>query len=70
MSGLFLIHRDKRWLDSWTYGDWRQWICEREEGSLQCARTVTGPLFGWALMLAVGPRQYDGRRILPGEPRS
>lgn len=56
-----------RWLDSWTYGPWRQWMCRRKDGALQCARVLLPLPFGWALMRAVGPLQYGDWRILPGE---
>ncbi len=101
-------------LDNWKYGSATQYVCERSDGSLQCARASTLPftslligamlatgvcfaayvgyhqpdeiiwtnvyimafiagLFlsvpigawfgGFTYMVAVGPRQYDGKRV-------
>ncbi len=64
---MFLCKRTDRWLDGWTYGDWRQWICKRACGETQCARVLLWLPFGWAVMLAVGPMNKGDRRVLPGE---
>lgn len=115
---LFITRRPDFWEDSWTYGDWRQYMCKRPDGSLQCARqsaigiiaTLLGvslcvflPMALWlrsegvpgivldralfcavigqsiivtmlwirctgrVLMRAVGPRQYDGKRVFNWE---
>lgn len=113
---LFIVHRSNLWEDSWTYGDWRQYMCKRADGALQCARVsglpliigalaflvfgsavmamvtmpsaliaweraipaavfgglvltglIAGRLNGFVLMRAVGPRQYNGRRIFNHE---
>lgn len=100
--------------DSWTYGDWRQYLCTHEDGSVQCAKIsdlpfmlgilgliplflgllgvyigfydfdavkwpwvlgflAVGLLVEWLvlafhmarlhLMVPVGPKQYDGKRV-------
>ena len=115
---LFFSRRGDHYADKFTYGDWRQYVAKRPDGSLQCCKvsavcfvifitgilallfTLTGllvswqapgaPLWGrivvagiigavfttfpfvlnrmgWTIMTAVGPRQYDGRRIFPHE---
>ena len=43
----FLCHKSQMWEDSWTYGDWRQYICNRPNGQTQCAR-VSG-LFAYLM---------------------
>lgn len=115
----FICKSEDMWLDSWTYGDWRQYVCKRPDGALQCARISTMPasigtagallffslvivlailLFNvpdkvaWErasialsisfsmmlpainmiyskhrLMVAVGPKQYDGKRLFDHE---
>lgn len=62
---MFLSNASDRWLDSWTYGDWRQWICKRPCGETQCARIVLPLPFGWAVMSAVGPLNKGDLRIFP-----
>ena len=76
--GYFFCRDAQMWEDSWTYGDWRQYICERGN-TTQCARIsrlhVFFPLqlFGLWLMKAVGPlnRGDSGAwRVMPGEEAS
>jgi len=49
--GYFFSREGEMWRDSWTYGDWRQYICRRPGGQTQCARFSTFPIFG--LMIGV-----------------
>lgn len=114
----FIVRRRDVWEDSWTYGDWRQYVCRRPDGALQCARPSAIPLVfaigsvvlsamasmsaafaepgslagdyagpvvataiasglapaalvaflrKFAFMVAVGPRQYNGRRVFNHE---
>ena len=35
---LFITQAEDYWLDSWTYGDWRQYVARRRDGSLQPCR--------------------------------
>ena len=37
-SPYFWCHRSEMWQDSFTYGDWRQYICNRPGGQTQCAK--------------------------------
>lgn len=120
MAERFLVRRGEFWSDGWTYGDWHQYVCERPDGSTQCARVSRIPLFmeifgacavaivlavlwsgyndpilihadrlalaggiaafmlgvsaglrvkGAVLMVAVGPRQYEGKRVFFDEVR-
>jgi len=39
----FLCHKNDMWLDTWTYGDWRQYICWRPNQQTQCARIAILP---------------------------
>lgn len=53
----FFCHRDQMWRDSWTYGDHRQYICNRPNGETQCAKVsdliAIGGGFGAALLCLV-----------------
>lgn len=42
----FFARDDECWEDSWTYGDHRQYICNRSNGQTQCARFSGLPIFG------------------------
>jgi hypothetical protein len=44
MSKYFFCHYDQMWEDSWTYGDWKQYICNRGTET-QCARGSRLPFF-------------------------
>ena len=35
---LFIVRPGDCWEDGWTYGEWRQYICNRPGGQTQCAR--------------------------------
>jgi hypothetical protein len=50
----FFCHRDQMWLDSWTYGDWRQYICKRGTAT-RCAKVsvIPGFIMGFGAMTAV-----------------
>lgn len=54
---IFFSHRDDHWMDGWTYGDWRQYLCRRPDGSIQCARYLDGfyllLLVAWFLPFAI-----------------
>lgn len=45
--GYRFIHKDQMFEDSWTYGDWRQYICcvGGEGGFTQCARRSELPIW-------------------------
>lgn len=45
----FFIDDEKMWKDSWTYGDWRQYIVEHKDGSAQCVRLSRIPFLITAL---------------------
>ena len=62
----FICSRDDRWRDSWTYGDYTQWLCNRPSGNTQCARVILA-LPGFALMKAVGPENVGNRRVMRWE---
>jgi hypothetical protein len=70
VSAVYLCHRRDRWIDGWTYGDWRQWICERPGGETQCARVILPLPFGWAIMKAVGPLNNGRLRVTPWDART
>lgn len=40
--------------DSWTYGDWRQYVCTRRDGALQCARISGFQTFIWLGAMFIG----------------
>lgn len=42
---LFITHADDYWLDGFTYGDWRQYVARRPDGSLQPCRVSDLPFF-------------------------
>lgn len=53
-----LIRKQVLSRDSWTYGDYRQFIAERDDGSLQPCRSSKIPfhltMFGFVLLMIVG----------------
>ena len=53
MRKLFLCRHCDMWEDSWTYGDWRQYICRRPDGSLVPARHSTLPVLAAGAGLAL-----------------
>lgn len=63
---LFLARRCDIWLDSWTYGNYRQWTYRRGD-EFQCARVLFCLPFGWCIMWAVGPISRNGMRVHPWE---
>lgn len=74
---LFFSHKRDRWTDSWTYGDWQQWICNRPGGETQCARGSNIPwvsfLLGLAFAVMIGlpmatwpPESIVWERAIPG----
>ncbi len=54
---LFITHADSYNLDSWTYGDWRQYVATRSDGSLQPCRISGLPavsmMLGCVLMMPI-----------------
>ena len=42
----FFCGEEDMFRDSWTYGDWRQYICNRPGGQTQCARFSRIPAYG------------------------
>ena len=52
----FWCHRSQMWPDSWTYGDWKQFICNRPGGQTQCAKLsgIFGIVYFLLLVLVVG----------------
>jgi hypothetical protein len=54
-GGYFWCHEDQMWQDSLTYGNWRQYICNRygPQGPTQCARFSLFPVFGLLLGLTL-----------------
>ena len=60
----------KHWLDNWRYGDWRQYVCERDGVMLQPARVSSLNalwFFPGTLMRAVAPMSWTGIRYFPWE---
>jgi hypothetical protein len=47
----YFLNRD-RGSDSWTYGDWRQYVCRRGDGALQRARVSALWFFATVLLPA------------------
>lgn len=47
-----IIHKRALSEDSWTYGDWRQYIARRDNGGLQCCRISILPLFATVIPAA------------------
>jgi hypothetical protein len=39
----FIARRGQCWQDSWTYGDWCQYLCNRPGGQTQCAKVSAIP---------------------------
>lgn len=72
----FFCSADDMWQDSWSYGDWRQYICNRPNGETQCARFSTAPVFMglasvvlvtivvMAMMLPMGTLRPDAALVL------
>ncbi|MGN6819444.1 MAG: hypothetical protein ACTHJR_12310 [Sphingomonas sp.] len=58
MTKHFFVHTRDMWQDSWTYGDWRQYLCKRGE-TTQCAKfsaipfAITTIASCWLIMMAV-----------------
>lgn len=50
---LFIVRRTDMWEDSWTYGDYKQFICNRPNGQTQCARYSGIPILLWWAGLAM-----------------
>ena len=65
----FIANREDYWVDSWTYGNYRQYLYTREDRDTQCCRIIIGPIFGKALMKTVGPINKNGMRVFPGEEK-
>ena len=63
----FVVRRSDCWEDSWTYGDWRQYICRRPNGALQCAKPSILPLVVTGLALSVLAMAVMGMVMLPPE---
>lgn len=51
----FLCKQNDFWQDSWTYGDWRQYMCRRKDGSTQAAKlsalTTISAVIGFCIMV-------------------
>ena len=47
----FICHHSQMWVDNWTYGDWRQYVCNRPGGETQCARLSSTPYYAGMLAL-------------------
>lgn len=52
----FYCHATEMWEDNWTYGQWRQYVCNHPNGQTQCAkRSALGGLvvfIGFGLTMA------------------
>jgi hypothetical protein len=53
LMGYFICKCDDMWTDSWTYGDWRQYVCKRPDGALQCARPSSIPSISFMMGVAL-----------------
>lgn len=45
----FICHDDNMWEDSWTYGDWHQYLCKLPDSSIVCAKLSAIPVVGMVL---------------------
>lgn len=60
--GYFLCKQNDFWQDSWTYGDWRQYMCRRKDGALQAAKlsalTTISAVIGFCIMVLCAMAVY------------
>lgn len=72
----FIARRDQCHEDSWTYGDWRQYVCDRPGGQTRCAFISIIPFvilvlafafggFGVLSMIYLPPDQIAWGRAIP-----